>query len=196
MKLHLQTPSPRQSLLSGFNFSPISLPPPPHQASQEDGGLRLVHQTLSTTASSLGERLLTLFPCSSMRSLSQETVLHKLLQREYFPRAAALHKLPQHGSLPQGGVLQEQAAPVWVPHWVTSSVSKPALAWTPLSMGPQVLTGACSSVRSLPRATGGDLLHGGPPWTTGEKPASPWAAREDSLPQHLKHLLPLLLHWA
>jgi len=37
---------------------------------------------------------------SSVRSLSQETVLHKYLQRESFPQAAALHKLPQRGSLP------------------------------------------------------------------------------------------------
>jgi len=44
--------------------------------------------------------LLTLFPCSRVRSLSQETVLHKFLQQESFPWATALHKLPQHGSLP------------------------------------------------------------------------------------------------
>jgi len=50
-----------------------------------------------------------------MRSLSQETVLQRLLQCESFPRGAALHKLPQHRSLPRGAVLQEQAAPAWVP---------------------------------------------------------------------------------
>jgi len=64
---------------------------------------------------SLGGGLLTLCPCSSVRSLSQETVLHKLLQCESFPRAAALHELPQRVSLPRGAVLQEQAAPAWVP---------------------------------------------------------------------------------
>jgi len=74
---------------------------------------------------------------------------------------------------------------VWVPHRVTSPVSKPALAWAPLSMGPQVLPGACSSmgsprghsllqastcsgVESVPQATGGDLLHCGPPWAAGD----------------------------
>jgi len=77
--------------------------------------------------------------------------------------------------------------------------SKPALAWAPLSMGPRVLpeacsgagspgahsllrTSPCSSVGSLPRAAGGDLLHRGPPWATGAQPASPcsvpWAAGE------------------
>jgi len=81
-------------------------------------------------------------------------------------------------------------------------------------MGLQVLAGPCSSagspwgdsvlqastsssMRSLPWATGGYLLHRGPPWTAGEQPTSPWfssrAAREPLL-QRLKHLLPLLLH--
>jgi len=66
---------------------------------------------VSATPSSSGGRLLTLFPCSSARSLSQETVLHNLLECESFPWAAALHELPQRGSLPWGAVLQEQAAP-------------------------------------------------------------------------------------
>jgi len=70
---------------------------------------------VSAAPSSSGEGLLTLYPCPSMRSLSQETVLHNLLQCESFPRAAALHQLPQRGSLPRAAVLQEQAAPAWVP---------------------------------------------------------------------------------
>jgi len=154
---------------------------------------------------------LTLFPCSSVRSLSWETVLHKLLQCESCPQAAALHELPQRGSFPRGAVLQAQAAAAWVPHRVTSPASKPAPAWAPLSTGPQVLPGACSSassprgnnllqaptcagVESISWATSGYLLHHGPPWTAGGQPASPWsssrAAREDSLLQCLKHLLP------
>jgi len=65
-------------------------------------------------------------------------LLHRILQCEFFPWAAAVHELPQRGSLPQGAVLQEQAAPAWVPHGVTSSASKPAPAWAPLyrSTGP------------------------------------------------------------
>jgi len=135
---------------------------------------------VSATPSSSGGGLLTLFPNSSMRSLSWETVLHELLQRESFSRAEALHELPQHGSLPWGAVLQEQAASARVPLGVTSPASKPALAWAPLSMGPQVLAGACFSVGppqghsflqastcsgmgSIARATGGYLLHHGPP---------------------------------
>jgi len=90
-----------------------------------------------------------------------------------------------------GAVLQEQAAPAWVHHGVTSPASKPALALDPLSTGPQVLAGAfsrvgspwshgllwastCSGVGSLPWATGGYLLHHGPPWTAVVQPASPW----------------------
>ena len=67
--------------------------------------------------------LLTLFPCSSVRSLSRETVLHRHLQCESFPWAAALHELPQHGSSLRSAVLQEQAAPARVP---TESQALPA----------------------------------------------------------------------
>jgi len=87
-------------------------------------------------------------PAPASRFLSQETVLHKLLQPESFLRSAGLHKLPQCGSFPQGAVLQEQATPAWVPHGVTNPARKPAPVWAPLSTGPQVLAGACSSVGS------------------------------------------------
>jgi len=120
---------------------------------------------VSAAPSSSGGRLYTLLPCSSVRSLSQETVLHKILQRGSFPWAAALHELPQHGSLPWGAVFQEQPAPVWVPHAVTSPVSKPTLVWAPLSMGLQVLGEAYSGM-GLPTGSqppsGIHLLWGGP----------------------------------
>jgi len=133
---------------------------------------------VSATPSSSGGGLLTLCPCSSLRSLSWETVLHK---RESFPWAAALHNLPQRGAFPRGAVLQEQTAPAWIPNKVTSPASKPAPACASLSTGPQVLAGACSITRSprghsflqastccsmgsLPWAASGDLLHHGPPW--------------------------------
>ena len=93
---------------------------------------------VSAAPSSSGGGLLTLFPCSSVGSLPQETVLHKLLQCESFPQAAVLHELLQRGSLPWGAVLQEQTAPAWVPRGVTSPASKPAPAWAPLSTGPWV----------------------------------------------------------
>jgi len=148
---------------------------------------------VSATPSSLGERLLTLCLCYRMRSLSWETVLHKLLQYESFPWDEILHQLPQHGSFSQGAVLLEQDAPVQIPQGVTSPASEPAPAWAPLSMGPQVLAVTCSSVssprghsflqsstcsgvRSLPRATGGYLLYRGPPRTAG-----------DHLPHHGLH---------
>jgi len=158
--------------------------------------------------------LRTLIRCSTVGSLGLELVLHKLLQHWSFPWAAVLHELPQRGSLPRGAILQEQAAPVWVLHGVTSPASNPAPAWAPLSMGPQVLAGACSStgsprghsflqastcpgMGSLPWAAGGDLLHRGPPWAVGGQPASPWSSPQavgEFLLWRLKHLLPLLLH--
>ena len=129
--------------------------------------------------SSSGGGLLTLFPCSSMGSLPRETVLHELLQRESFPPAAVLHELLQRGSLPWGAVLWEQTAPAWVPRGVTSPASKPAPAWAPLSTGPQVLPGACSSAgfprgHSLLRASAcsgvgsstGCRWISAPPWTS------------------------------
>jgi len=169
---------------------------------------------VSAAPSSSGGGLLTLCPCSSVRSLSWETVLHKLLQCESFPSVEVFHKLPQRGSLPRSAVPQEQAAPAWVPHRVTSPATKPALVWAPLSMAPQVLAGACSSmgspqghsllqaspcssVGSLPQGAGGYLLHHGPPWTAAGQPASPWSApgaAGESLLRRLKHLLPLLPH--
>ena len=84
---------------------------------------------VSAAPSSSGGGLLTLCPCSSVGSLPRETV-HKLLQCKSFP---------------QDAVLQEQAAPAWVPHGVTNPVSKP-LQCGIFSMGPQVPPEACSSM--------------------------------------------------
>jgi len=100
------------------------------------------------------------------------------LPQESFPRAAALHRLPQHGSFPRGAVLQEQAAAVWVPLGVTSPASNPALTWAPLSTGPQVLPGACSSA-GLPTGSqppsGIHLLwHGVPSTGCRWVSAAPW----------------------
>jgi len=105
-----------------------------------------------------GGRLLTLFPCSSVRSLSQETVLHRLLQCESFPQAAALHKPPQHGSFP----------------WRCSPSGRGCSSMGP-PWGHKPCQQTCFSVGSLPRATGGYLLHHGPPWTARGQPASPWS---------------------
>jgi len=122
---------------------------------------------VSAAPSSSGGGLLTLCPCSSVGSLPRETV-HKLLQCKSFP---------------QDAVLQEQAAPAWVPHQVTSPASKPAPAWAPPSTGPQVLPGACRSACIAwghcllrvhppplawgpPEAARGYLLHRGPPCLT------------------------------
>ena len=107
------------------------------------------------------------------------------------------------------GCSSSQNAPAWVlptgcspsgtgcsslgPHGVTSPASKPAPARAPLSTGPQVLAGACSSsgipqghsllwayppalVWSRPWAAGGYLLHSGPPW-----------AADNTLPHHGLH---------
>jgi len=98
-------------------------------------------------------------------------------------------------SFPQGAALQEQAAPMWVPHGVTSPARIPALAWAPLSRGLQILPGACSStdsprghsffqastcssVGSLPWAAGGWIS--APTWTS-------MGCRGHNLPHHGLH---------
>jgi len=86
-----------------FHFSTSS--PPSGTGGRGMGVAVSSSHVVSATPSSSGGGLLTLCPCSSVRSLSGETVLHKILQRESFPRAAALHKLPQHGSFPRGACL-------------------------------------------------------------------------------------------
>jgi len=106
-------------------------------------GVSSSHVVSAPPSSSEGG-VLALCPHSSTRSLSRETVLHKLLQLESFPRAAALHELPQHVSLPMGC----SPSGIGCSSVVTSPVSKPASAWAPLSTGLQVLAGACSSAGS------------------------------------------------
>jgi len=87
---------------------------------------------------------------------------------------------PSVGPFPQGAVLQEQAAPAWIPHGVTSPASKSALAWAPLSRGLQVLPGAFSSM-GLPMGSqppsGIHLLQRGVP-STGCRwiSAPPWTS--------------------
>ena len=130
-----------------------------------------------------GGRLFTLFPCSKVRSLSRETVLHKLLQCKSFPQAAALHELPQHESLPWGAVLQKQAAAAWV-HMASQALptnllqcgllsprvhrswQKPAPAWAP--------HGVTAFFRHPPAPAWGPF-HGlyrctsAPPWTSMDR---------------------------
>jgi len=157
---------------------------------------------------------LTLFPCSSVGCLLQETVQQELLQSESLLRATDLNELFQHGSFPWGAVLQEQAAPAWVPCGVTSPASKPAPVWASVSLLGHRSWQEPAPARELHDVTasfehpaasawgaswaeGGYLLHCGPPWAAGTQPASPQSAPRaagESLLQHLKHLLPLLLH--
>jgi len=139
---------------------------------------------VSAAPSSSGGRLLTLFPCSSVRSLPWETVLHKLLQSESFPWAAALHELPQHGSshrvqsfknrlLQRGSPMGSQALPGnllrygLLSPWVHRSWQEPAPARAP--------HGVTASFRHPPALAWGPF-HGvpsmgyrcisAPPWTS------------------------------
>jgi len=100
-------------------------------------------------------------------------------------------------------------------HLYPAGEDKPAEMWALLSMGSQILLGACSSTGSPqghsllwvhppalawspPQAAGGYLLCCEPSWAAGGQPASPWSsspwAAGESLLWHLEHFLPLLLH--
>lgn len=67
-------------------------------------------------------QFITLCLCCSF--LLREPVLHRLLQHESFPWAAA-RELPQSGSLPQGAILQDP---------VTSVCAEMLLSYTPFSL--------------------------------------------------------------
>lgn len=139
-------------------------------------------------------------PLLHERSLSWETDLHEPPQCQFIPWAAVLHKLLQHGSLPQGAVLKEQAAPAWVPCGIKSPASKPAPVWATLSLGPQILPEACFSVgfqqghSLLQASTQSSLLPHVSPWAAGA-----WILHHglDHIVQgnlwHLEHFLPFLL---
>ena len=85
------------------------------------------------------------------------------------------------GYLPRGAVLQEQPTSAQSSHGVTVSFGLPS-----------------APARGPPRAASGYLLHCGPLWAAGGKPASPWSspwAAGEPLLWSLEHLLPLLCHW-
>jgi len=129
-------------------------------------------------------------PPHTLPLLQSEGSSHGRLFSKNFSNTSPSHGLPlflncpRVGLFPRGAVLQEQAAPVWVPHGVISPPSKPALVWAVLFIGPQVLAGACSSMGSpqghsflqastcsgmgsIPWAAGEYLLHCGPLRTAG-----------------------------
>jgi len=100
---------PTPPFFPGSTSIPVSLPLPPKcpRGTGNVGVMVSSSHIVSAAPSSSGGGLLTLFPCSSVRSLSWETVLHKLLQHEFFPWAAALHELLQCASFPQDVVLHK-----------------------------------------------------------------------------------------
>lgn len=99
---------PHPALLNWLNFQFSLIPTPQCTGGQGMGAVVTSPHLVSAAPSSSGGGLLTFFPCSSVGSLPQETLLHQLLRCESFLQAVVLHKLPQHGSLSQGAALQEQ----------------------------------------------------------------------------------------
>jgi len=181
------TPTPPFFL--GLTLLPSSLSPPSSGAGGWGMGVAVSSSHVVCAAPSSSD-----FHCSSVRSLSRETILHKLLQHESFPRAAALHELPQRGSLPTGcspsGTSCSSMSPPrrHKPCQQTCSGMGSSLHGSTgpgrsllqpgLPMGSQGVLQAstCCGVGSLPRTAGGSLLHRGPPWAAGEQLVSPWSS--------------------
>lgn len=124
--------------------------------------------------------LLVLFS-SSTGSHMQETVLHKLLQCWSVLWASVLHEFLQSETLPQGAVFQEQAAPAWVPFWVTNLARKLDPAWD--LHGLQLTLGHISLLQC-------EVLHG---LQGHHSPVSPQSFSQTSQ-EYQHHHIPLLLH--
>lgn len=103
-------------LPSELNLILFLLSPP----AQGDGewGFWLVHHSLPLLSP------LVLFSCSINGSLPQQTIPQEILQCEFSPQAAALHKLLYASHQVQSF----RNRPVWVPHEVRSAASKPYVA--------------------------------------------------------------------
>jgi len=157
-----------------------------------------------------GEGLLTLYPCPLTGDSSTQTSPARVLPTGCSSARTAhsvrpshrvqsfRNRLLQHGS-PRGHKPCQQTCSSVGSSLNGSASPGRSLLQHGLPTGSQLLQAStCSSVRSLPWATGGYLLHRGPPWAAGGQPASPWssswAVGENSLLRHLEYLLPLLLH--
>lgn len=112
--------------------------------------------------------LLTLFPYYSIGFLQCETVLYELLQCASFSGAEVLNELLQHGSLPQGAVLQECITPAWFTCGILCPTSKPSPMWSSLHECFQELA-PVQAVHSITSYFGCPLAPGWHPlWAVGE----------------------------
>lgn len=90
--------------------------------------------------------LITALLCHSFSivgALLQDTILPQLHQCRSFLQAAALHELLQSVPSAWGTVLQEQTAPLWVPH-LTQFLPEKKLSVGAILYWPQFLPGSCA----------------------------------------------------
>jgi len=95
-----------------------------------------------------------------------------------FPRVQSFrNRLLQGGFLKGSQVLPGNL--LWhglLSPWVRRSWQEPAPVWGSPRGHRFLQASTCSGLGSLPRATGGYLLHRGTPWAAGAQPASPWSS--------------------
>jgi len=141
----LKTPSPHPCLLPGLNFThEFSSPHEQHRGTGNGGCGQFITRRLCCSF------LLTLCPCSSMDLSHRRQFCMNCSNVGPFHEVQSFrNRLLQCGS-PTGS----QALPAnllqrgLLSQWVHRSCQEPAPAWAPLSTGPQVLPGACSSAGS------------------------------------------------
>lgn len=137
-------------LLLRLYFAPHFFASSHHWHKGTGNGAEVIHHTLSLLFLS-PQGFFTLLHCSGMDSL------HRKQSYMNFSNVSSSHGLQffrscsSLGSLPYGAIPQEEAAPAWVLHGVTSPVSKPAPVWAPFSrvLSPQVPLGTSSSMGFL-----------------------------------------------
>lgn len=129
---------------------------------------------VSASPSSSGGGLLTLFPCFSVWSFPQGTVLHKLLQNKSFPRTSPSWTVPLwvpfRGFSPSGTDWFSMAL-LWV-HM--SCQQKCSTSWAPVSILPKAYYSA--DFPWVIASFGHSPAPLDPLWAAEGQPASPWSS--------------------
>lgn len=158
-KLNFQTSCLHSSLFPRFKLIPIFSPfsPPVTQGDREWGLYQFIALCLSFVFRGRTPWSLPLLQCWAAAVGDSPPLASPAWHRLQGMNSSSVDPFPW------SAILQEQVAPVLMPHRVTSAASKSAPVWPPLFMGPQVLLGACSS-RGLPQSqppSGTHQLHWG-----------------------------------
>lgn len=128
---------------------------------------------------------LLLLPPAPPLSLTQDTVLHKLLQHESFPQTA-VQELLQHVSSTGSASCQKTCSSVSSPPQGRSSCQEPAPTWALQGLQPPFGTSTCCGVGSS-MGCSMSICSSSPQWVAGGQSTSPSCSPRtagESLHQH------------